>query len=78
MTERVIVPHTCLILDLITTHKKRCVLYGSFGPAIQKVSILSGIVRVDNREDILQFIIVRPSSPAASPFLTSSEPEVSD
>jgi hypothetical protein len=42
-----------------------------------EVSILSGIIRVDNKEDSLQFTVVRPPSPGISSFISSSEPDVS-
>jgi hypothetical protein len=45
-------------------------------PAIQKVSIVSGIIPIDNGNDILQFTVIVPPSPAVSPFL-SSEPDAS-
>jgi hypothetical protein len=62
MTECAIIPHTCLILDLVTgqaVHTKSGMHFmdGSC-PEIQEARILSGLVRVDNGEEILQFTIV--------------------
>jgi hypothetical protein len=74
MTEMVTVPHTCLILDLVTgqaVHTKRGIyLMDRSSPDIQEARIISGLVRVDNGEEILQFTILR----APFPFSTTPEP----
>jgi hypothetical protein len=71
MTESVIVPHTCLILDLIAgqaVHTKRSVYFmDPSGLAIQEVRILSRIIRAGNGNDRTQFTIVASPSPITSP-----------
>jgi hypothetical protein len=76
MLETCAVPHTCVIVDLVTgqaVHVKRGrYLMDSSGPDIHEITIVSGLVRVDNGEEKLQFTIVRTPSPDPSPLLITS------
>jgi hypothetical protein len=70
-SERVRIPHTCLILDLITGQavqsKSGLFFMDPFAPEIQEVSVLSGLVRVRRGGLRMQYTVVRTPSPITSP-----------
>jgi hypothetical protein len=71
MSERVIIPHTYLILDLITGQTvliKRGIYYldSDFSP-IEDVKILFGVVEVNHNDLNTQFTILHLESPAPLP-----------
>jgi hypothetical protein len=76
MSERDRIPHTCLILDLITgqvVHTKRGLhFFDTFELEIEEVSILSGLVRLSGgRGDYTtQYSIVTTRSSITSPAPT--------
>jgi hypothetical protein len=82
MSEPVKIPHTCLLLDLITGQalntKKGVFFIDPWGPEIEEVSVLSGIVRVSRGRGgyRMQYTIVQTPLPVISPA-PPPEPDVS-
>jgi hypothetical protein len=75
ISERVTVPNTCLILDLITSeavHTKRGVYcMDPRGLSIEEIKILSRFIRISKGDDICQPIPVTSPAPPLEPEIST-------